>query len=402
MANQEFPKFIQNKAIGIDSFEGKSAERVAKAIERHINKVTELNSGETNHLPQIIGLEGAWGSGKSNVIRLLKANMENDYYLFEYDAWGNQEDLQRRSFLEQLTQNLINQQILIGQTAIIKRGGGKETVSWQDKLKFLLARKTETISEKYPRISNSMLGVGLVAILTPICVFMGYIIKSTNPNSGWATFISIIVSILPALVSLIVWGLACMKDDRYKNWGYLLAIYNDKIENDVQYETISDNEPTVSEFKAWMNDISDHIKSKKTKKLILVFDNMDRLPSEKVRELWSSIHTFFSEDGNKNIWVIIPFDKKHLANAFGENETGNEPDSNKFELTGQFIAKTFPITYKVPPAILTDRKEIFYKFFTAAFDRTEEEAKEKDLKRTLLQLKFDYINFIKFIITSLE
>ncbi|HET7119036.1 MAG TPA: P-loop NTPase fold protein [Hanamia sp.] len=381
MEKQEFPKFIQNKATGTDSFEGRSAERVANALEFHIRKTTELNEDKKNNLPQIIGLEGAWGSGKSNVIRILKNNVKKDYHVFEYDAWGNQEDLQRRSFLEQLTQELIKEKILIGQTTIKKRGGGEETVTWSEKLEYLLARKTKTISEKYPRISNGMAAIGLVAILTPIFVFIGYIIKATNINSGWATLISIIISILPGFVSLIVWGRACRKDARYKDWGYLLAIYNDKIENAVKYETISDNEPTVSEFKAWMSDISEFINPKGAKKIILVFDNMDRLPSEKVRELWSSIHTFFSEDGNKNIWVIIPFDKKHLANAFGDNEK-----EDKKELTSQFLAKTFPITYKVPPAILTDRKEIFNKFFTDAFGTTEEEAKEK------LQRIFSIVN----------
>ena len=29
--------------------------------------------------------------------------------------------------------------------------------------------------------------------------------------------------------------------------------------------------------------------------MIIVFDNMDRLPNNKVQELWSSIHTFFAE-----------------------------------------------------------------------------------------------------------
>ena len=59
------------------------------------------------------------------------------------------------------------------------------------------------------------------------------------------------------------------------------------------YETLSEDEPTVYEFKTWMQDISDVIKEKGQRKLVLVFDNMDRLPAEKVKELWSSIHTFF-------------------------------------------------------------------------------------------------------------
>ena len=68
-----------------------------------------------------------------------------------------------------------------------------------------------------------------------------------------------------------------------------------------------------------MNDLSNYISKQKKPKLIIVYDNMDRLPADKVKELWSSIHTFFSENGFPNIWVIIPFDEKHLSCAFGES-----------------------------------------------------------------------------------
>jgi hypothetical protein len=392
MDNQNFPKFIQSKPTGEDEFEGRSAEKVAIAIQSYIEKTKNLNKINANQkLPQIIGLEGGWGSGKSNVIKKLKTNIKKDYYLFEYDAWGNQEDLQRRSFLEQLTQELIDEEILDGNTEIIKRGGGKETVTWKDKLKYLLARKTETISEKYPRISNGMAASGIVAILTPIFVFIAYATKPQN-NSWWSILLSIFISMLPVIVCIGIWMIACKKDIKYKDFGYLLAIYTDKITNDVNYETISEDEPTVSEFKGWMNDISNFIKNNDKKNLIVVFDNMDRLPADKVKELWSSIHTFFSEDGYENIWVIITFDKKHLANAFGDGDCDVDritKEKEKKELASQFIAKTFPIIYRVAPPVITDRKKIFYKFFTDAFDTTEDDSKEK-IQRIFSLIKSDF------------
>ena len=39
------------------------------------------------------------GSGKSNVVKLVQNLLKDNkikYHFFEYDAWGNQEDLQRR------------------------------------------------------------------------------------------------------------------------------------------------------------------------------------------------------------------------------------------------------------------------------------------------------------------
>jgi len=101
---------------------------------------------------------------------------------------------------------------------------------------------------------------------------------------------------------------------------------------------------------------------------------MDRLPAEKVKELWSSIHTFFAEDGYRNIWTIIPFDERHLACAFGEdgklNSLTNE-DTVEEGLIKYFIQKTFPIIYRVASPIITDFKLIVDKYFEESFGSTE-------------------------------
>ena len=51
-------------------------------------------------------------------------------------------------------------------------------------------------------------------------------------------------------------------------------------------------------------------------------------PLEKVKELWSSIHTFFADSGFENVWAVIPFDETHLACAFGD-----ETDEQTKQLT---------------------------------------------------------------------
>jgi hypothetical protein len=366
-SKQQYPRFIQNKPCGIDKFDGGSQERLAKTIARHFCQNDSLDEECT--LPRIIGIEGIWGSGKSNVVKMLERELSDDYYFFEYDAWGHQEDLQRRSILELLTSKLIDDGILSGNATIKVKGGGTKTVSWSEKLKYLLARKTETVTEKYPLISNGMVAAFLVAVLTPIFTFIAYAVKPT-PTTWWFSLLSIIIAALPVLIALCVWKWAYSKDHKY-GWSYMLAIYQDKVEKDVCYETLSEDEPTVYEFKTWMQDISDFIKEKGQRKLVLVFDNMDRLPAEKVKELWSSIHTFFADSGFENVWAVIPFDETHLACAFGD-----ETDEQTKQLTKYFINKTFPIVYRVAPPVITDYRSIFNKLFVEAFGETENEAKE--------------------------
>lgn len=359
------PRFLQNKPCGIDKFEGGSQERLAKTIANHFQM--NDSSDEKNVLPRIIGIEGIWGSGKSNVVKILEKELSDNYYFFEYDAWGHQEDLQRRSILELLTSDLIEKRILEGKAKIKIKGGAIQNVTWSEKLKYLLARKAETKTEKYPLISPGVVVAFLVTVLTPISTFIAYVTSSPTRCALW----SIGIAAVPIIASLVVWVIAYFCSDRKYNLSYLLAIYQDKIEKEVCYETLSIDEPTVYEFKNWMQEISDFIKTNGKPKIVLVFDNMDRLPAEKVKELWSSIHTFFADGGFDCIWAIIPFDETHLACAFGNIE-GTQAKL----LTRCFINKTFPIVYRVAPPVITDYRNIFDNLFNDAFGSTEYEAKE--------------------------
>lgn len=396
MGQEEYPRFISNRPCGNDKYEGKSQERLAKAIAKHFKDTDSKDSKIC--LPRIVGLEGIWGSGKSNVIRLLEKKLEGEYYFFEYDAWGHQEDLQRRSFLELLTSQLITDGILSGDTIVKIKGGGTKRVSWNEKLKYLLARKTETTTEKYPQVSNGMAAAFLVAILTPIFTFIAYAIKPAE-ITWWSVLLSILISALPVIVALAIWFNAYRKDKNKYNLSYLLAIYKDEIKKDICYETLSEDEPTVTEFKTWMQDISNFIEANDKKKIVVIFDNMDRLPADKVKELWSSIHTFFSEDGFPNIWTIIPFDEKHLACAFGDGE-----DAKIKQLTSYFINKTFPIVYRVAQPVITDFRKIFNLFFQEAFGDSHEDV-EKDTINRIYRLLHpnanvrEIISFINEIVT---
>src|SRR5574344_386998 len=72
-SKQQYPRFIQNKPCGIDKFDGGSQERLAKTIARHFCQNDSLDEECT--LPRIIGIEGIWGSGKSNVVKMLEREL---------------------------------------------------------------------------------------------------------------------------------------------------------------------------------------------------------------------------------------------------------------------------------------------------------------------------------------
>jgi hypothetical protein len=354
----EYPHFISSKPHGKDMYEGKSQERLMKAIANHIHSTDK--SMNKYQVPRIIGLEGTWGAGKSNVIKQLITELNDDYYIFEYDAWGHQEDLQRRSFLETLTTELIKKRILIGNIS----DSINNKVSWNEKLNNLLAKKVTSTHKSIPKFNKGALYTAIALSLTPISSFVAERLEAQCIIKNIALLSFLAFS--PIIVGILLWLILMRKNKDMRRIEYLLQISKDQISETTNYETINEDEPTVAKFKKWMQDISDFLINRR--KLIIVFDNMDRLPAEKVKELWSSIHTFFSEDGFDNIWTIIPFDEKHLSCAFGENET---EDKKKIELTKYFIEKTFPVVFRVAPPVITDSKKIFNDLFEDAFGNIE-------------------------------
>lgn len=319
------PTFISSSPLGSDLLEGKAQEQIAKSISQLIKN--------DNMKTRLVGLDGGWGSGKSNLIKIIEQKLKKSHHTFLYDAWGHQEDLQRRAFLEELTENVSSNSVV-------------DSEKWGKKLKELLSRKRETVTKTIPRLSYGIIITLLITVLTPIAKT----ISESVDNIYW----KLLITSSPLLLGIAIWLIISWKRGYLLTFNDIYFLYKNKDLTNETHVTISEKEPSVKEFQGWMNDLS---KDLEKKKLIIVFDNMDRLPPEKVRELWSSIHTFFAEQSFDNIWVIIPFDREHISDAF----------ENKIEISDQFLEKSFSIIYRVSPPVLTDWQKFFDMKFEEAF-----------------------------------
>ena len=96
--NENYPVFLSKIATGEDKFEGESQTNLARVISKVII--------EDKLEKKVLGLEGEWGAGKTNLIKIIQNKLGDDYHTFIFDAWGSQEDLTRKSFLEQLINEL--------------------------------------------------------------------------------------------------------------------------------------------------------------------------------------------------------------------------------------------------------------------------------------------------------
>ena len=355
----QYPRYISNHPKGEDLFDGKSQKRLAQAVAAHIVSTDkEEEKGNKPVFSRLLGLEGKWGSGKSNVIKILQDELKEKYTFFCFDAWGNQEDLQRRSILELLTKQLITEEKLTGETTmrVMKpEGEGKvEEIpcTWKEKLESLLSRKSYTRDITVPSLNAAT--KWFVLALLAVGLVIAYL--AVNKTDIW--WVDILIALSPLLI-FTGWMFLTKQ-----SWKKMFAMYNTEGKSDTTSYVISEQEPSVREFKEWMTEVSNGIPA--NDKLVLVFDNMDRLPSEKVHQFWSLIQTFFADEGYSNIWCIIPYDESHLAAVFSDGST----EDKRVKLLRGFLDKTFPVVYRVPEPIVADYKNIFEQLFREAFGET--------------------------------
>jgi hypothetical protein len=343
------PKFLNNTPIGDDLFEGKSQQTIGVII------ADILKDGNF----QIIGIDGAWGTGKSNLVKIVEKKIP-EYKFFIYDVWGHQEDDQRKAILVELTEYISDKKINII----------SNKTKWKDKLKKLLSKEKETTTINQPYLS-----VGFIFSLFAII----YVPSVNVFKDDMASFFGIekllwklLLVMFPLFIVLgiYVFNLIDSWIDRNGFWiSFKLAsqetfqVYTNKQKEETKIETITENEPSVKDFRNWMKEIDTDLGSNK---LILVFDNFDRLPKKHILSIWSSIHIFFAEEKYKNIKVIIPFDRLHIQNAFKDLNGTNG------DYADDYINKTFDIVYRVSPPILSSWTIYFEEQWKNAFSNYEE------------------------------
>ena len=352
-------RLLSNEPCREDAFEGHAHGKIAKQVA----KIIKDDDGR-----HIIGIEGGWGSGKSNLISLVnkELNGENvfdedfDYKnsafpFFVYDAWGHQADYQRRAILEELTQDLANDKNILEET------------KWKNKLEELLAKRRKTTTKEVPRLGIGVIIGIILCVITPL---LSYIIGLIPSDKWW---LKVLVATAPYILGI---GLAVIDRRRsLKRNGQrctlsnivseLILVYKDQIKENETYTTVSEKEPSSAEFKAWMEEVNNDLNSI-GKTLVIVFDNMDRLPAQKVESLWSSIHSFFSDKTYDHIKVLIPFDRQHVQQAFKSEDAGGVHYGN------DFINKTFDVVFRVPPPIMSGWQQYMSDMWKKAFGQDAE------------------------------
>lgn len=310
----------------------KPQKAICVAIARHIVECDKEHA-DGGIMPRVIGLEGKWGSGKSNVIKQLGSQelLKNDYAVIEFDAWAYQEDEYRISLMEHVTN-------MLSKTCPQKSNALKE-----------LIRKTLSKHE-YEDVKFEPHFSGLLLFLLGTIAFtslFGFILSwfPDNDHYRWCRLLFVVVPWI--VLSIYAWLKKKEIDD-------LLVVFENAIRNGATTKSVYTREPSVSDLRQWLCMAS----SECGKKLVVVVDNMDRLPDEKLKKLWSMIHIFANNEEMINAWIVIPYDAQRLKNVMG--------DAYK-----QYLMKTIPVTFSMGEPIVSDARDVFDGLFEKAFGKKE-------------------------------
>lgn len=378
MSDTVTPKILQNVPVGKDEFASQSQDHIAESIKKLI-----LNIDNEESSIRLIGIEGGWGTGKSNLVKILEDKLsDEDYSFFLYDAWGHQEDLHRRAIIEELSDFVAEQKICTAYTANLNQIK-EETLG------------TEIITNTIQNPDFSWAFFFLMVSL--ICFSANNFVKDIYFNLSFYLGIISIGAIGLSFFIIIFQSLRqakgiCSFFSNFKN--KTLQIYNKKEEKNTTMKRINQLNPSSKSFESFLQVID---KGLNNHKLVIVIDNIDRMNKDKVKDIWATIHMCFSSAAElHNILVLVPFDKNKIRDAFyqekvDESSSANDSDEednhnntgkiNKLALVDDFIQKTFSLVFRVSLPVLSDWEEFFRKRWTAAFKSVQDEIEFDYVKR---------------------
>lgn len=372
--------FVDDHPSSSDEFLGQPHQRVAKAL------ASILSSGDGG---RAIGLEGPWGSGKSTVVDIARSELaEQDraaqngikHTFFVFDAWAHQSDPLRRVFLEELILRLDASQAV-------------DKEKWNNNLELLQTRKkkvTETRAEKLSLVAiSAILTIPLIPILAILASKPEKTLSFCLPflscvsMSSWLP-VSVVTSIpyVAASITWLTWRAGWMRSKKVwtgswwdtkiaKKGKSVIWAFTRQTDHVTTEQFIREEEATTIEFNKIFDDLITDA-AQHNHQVVIVFDNLDRLPADLIQTAWATMRNFFvSTPGTtrqatlKNVWLIVPFDRTHIEAVFGKDKEDENGDT-----APGFIEKTFEVVLRVAPPIMSDWRDFLSSKLRESFRST--------------------------------
>jgi len=155
---------------------------------------------------------------------------------------------------------------------------------------------------------------------------------------------------------------ACLKISKQIDVFYILAGTTPETKSIITVNKTP--EPSFESFSKLYKDIIGEIQKEHEKQnIVIVVDNIDRIEVEEAKSIWASLKGMILKE-IKCLNIIIPIDEEQVSLLY-KNE--KESVEDKEDKAYSFIQKTFDITFRVPPFILSKSEELWKEKLTKAF-----------------------------------
>ena len=346
-----------------DLFRGKGHERTAISLAKAIMAFDQDD--------RAIGLDGPWGSGKSSVVEIAAKYLDSEYsdhkvryHFFTFDIWKSQGAGFRRSFLEHFVSWAI-----------------QEFPQKKSQLRALeediRGKKREVSTNNQPILGWFGVIVLFLLPLLPIYYFWAKVVFDELAKTGktvdffWSSpFIVFGIFTLGALVAT----LKKKYIDHNGSLGFktalssVLLISSRQHQDHMSVQKIREIDPNDYEFHTTLRQVLGTVQSD-YQKVVVVLDNIDRLPQKEIKDYWAIVRSIFSgahKSGkvapNETITAIVPYDRAHIEGNSGEDGDASEREHND-RLTRlssrELFSKTFDEVLNIAPPVLSNAREFF-------------------------------------------
>ena len=206
--------------------------------------------------PFTIGLFGRWGVGKSTISYMLKEAMsENKFGFVLFDVWKHESDALRRTFLKESVNQLKEQKNI------------QENFNLEERIDSKITRKVEAqlqLTGFFKKYWKIVLFVVLCLLLLGILIFnfLGF--------ENLKSYVSIVLSIL-------------------SGGGILTVIISKAMSHFLTSETITHEIDRFKDPHEFQNEFEKLLFTTKPNRMLVIFDNLDRVTHEKAVEILATI-----------------------------------------------------------------------------------------------------------------
>lgn len=343
-----------------DVFPGSSHDKVAAAIYEH------LLSPKPS---RVVGLDGEFGSGKSSILKMLQGRLtttNSAYKVWFFDCEQNYQGSTKSNFIELFTDEVLQE----------LSSSSSEAATVKASRDRALGRLFEYTKRTTSRVSGWALAVFASLFFAATSFREIFALSRTafvaEPGSSqeaasiantttdvypWLILIHCISLLSPLLILLLakIWHRNVKVGGQ--NWS-LLSLFKGSTEDHVNEKIEVSKEVTPLDLKRTLLEQLDIVKNKN---FVIILDNLDRLPKDNLRLVWSDLEIFIAVAAEAdNLTVIVPFCSTKVAEYL-------KADADRRYDSRDFIAKKFPVVFRAPPVITSGWKDGFRQLWNQTF-----------------------------------